>query len=131
METVKQINATKQNIEKAIKSIEQYALAKGYQITGNTNLVIPDNIIFESKSKEKVLRKYLWKVTTYPTMDQSNRFFHFLCKKILKLTESPKVQFSEKELAIKMAKLSWKKAKAESDRLLLEYKKEKGDFYKK
>jgi hypothetical protein len=131
METIKQITATKQNIEKAIQSIKNYSLSKGYQITGDINIIIPDNIQFESKSKEKVLRKYLWKVTNFPTMDQSNRFLHFLCKKILKFGESPKVQFSEKELAIKKAKVSWKKAKEESDRLLLEYKKEKGDFYKK
>lgn len=135
MET-KQIAATKENVELAINTIKNYANEKGYQILGEFKKegllsgVFGSSLKFESKSKEKVLRNYLWRVENKPGMAIANKFLHFLYKKVYKLDESPRVEYSEKELKIKAAKKAWKKIQLEADALRLAYKTEKGDFYK-
>lgn len=127
MET-KQIAATKENVEIAINNIKKFAEERGYQITGKFQ---EGTLAFDSKSKEKVLMNYLWRLSQKVTMAQANKMLHFLYKKVYKLQDGPKIDYSEKEIKIKAARKAWKKAQAEADRLLSEYKKEKGDFYKK
>lgn len=127
MET-KQIAATKENVEIAINNIKKFAKEKGYQITGDFKEGV---LSFDSRSKEKVFKNYLWRLSQGVSMAQANKMLHFLYKKVYKLNEAPKVEYSEKELKIKTARKAWKKAQAEADRLLAEYKQEKGDFYKK
>jgi len=136
MET-KQIAATKENVEIAINKIKEFATEKGYQIIGEfkkegvLSTIFGSSLKFESKSKEKVLRTYLWRLDQRVTMAQANKFLHFLYKKVYKLDSAPRIEYSEKELKIKEARKAWKKVQAEAEKLLLEYKNEKGDFYKK
>jgi hypothetical protein len=131
------VEATNENIEIAFSEIKKYAAQKGYQIIGDMNM--PRNIFgaskslkFDSKTQQKVLRRYLTRINRKIGMEITNKFLHFLFKKIYKLdTSAPCVQYSEKELKIKNARKAWKKAAAEAEKLRVAYKAEKGDFYKK
>lgn len=125
---IKQIQATKENVDKAINEIKKYSSEKGYQIIGET---AKGDLRFDSKKKEKVLRKYLWMVENKMGMSSANRFLHFLYKKVYKLDKAPRIEYSEKELKIKESRRAWKKVQQEADKLLAAYKEEKGSFYKK
>ena len=136
MET-KKVEANKANIELAIASIVEYTKNKNYRIIGEfkkegfiTNLLSSSKLSFNSKSQEKVLRNYLTHLQERVGMSLANRFLHFLYKKVYKINEVPRIDYSEKELKIKAAQKIWKqnlKAMKESREL---YKLEKGDFYK-
>jgi len=133
----KQIMATKENVELAINNIKKYAEEKGYQIKGEfkqegflSSLFGSSKITFESKSKEKVCRNYLWRLEKKMGMSIANRFLHFLYKKTYKLEQAPKVDYSDKEIKIQEARKAWKKLQKESELLMAAYKAEKKDFYK-
>ena len=127
MET-KQIEATKENVETAINKIKAYAQEKGYQVVGDFK---PGSLQFDSKSKQKVCKNYLWKLDKKVGMSNANRFLHFLYKKVYKLETAPCIKYSEQELKIQQARKAWKKMQAEAEKLQAIYKTEKGDFYKK
>jgi len=129
MET-KQIAATKANVELAINNIKKYAEGKGYQVIGDFSDRGPGELTFESKSKEKVCRKYLWRLEKKMGMSCANRFLHFLYKKVYKFDKAPKVEYSEKELKIQQARRAWKKMQIEAEKLQAAYKLEKGTFFK-
>jgi hypothetical protein len=126
MET-KQIEATKANVELAINNIKKYAEEKGYQVKGDFT---SGDLKFESKSKEKVCRNYLWRLDKKMGMSVANRFLHFLYKKVYKTETAPSIDYSEKELKIKEARKAWRKLKEEAEKLQAAYKLEKGTFYK-
>lgn len=135
MKTTK-LEANKANIDAAITSIINYANSKGYQIVGDfkkegflSNLF--SGLKFDSKSQEKVLRNYLTRLDKKVGMALANRFLHFLYKKVYKMTEAPRVEYSEKELKIKAAQKAWKQSLETMKKLHEAYKLEKGDFYKK
>ena len=136
MET-KQIEATKENVELAINKIKKYAEEKGYQVKGEfkqdgffANLLGSSKLKFESKSQEKVCKNYLWRLDKKIGMSVSNRFLHFLYKKVYKLDKAPCIDYSEKELKIKETRKAWRKIKEEAEKLQAAYKLEKGTFYK-
>jgi len=124
----KQIPATKENVEIAINRVNGFAKERGYQIVGEFT---EGSRSFESKSKDKVLRNYLWRTGKHTSMAQANKFLHFLYKKVYKFSSAPRIEYSEKELKIKESRKAWKKVQLEADTLLAAYKAEKGDFYKK
>lgn len=127
METKTQIQSTNENVDITMNSILNFVKDNNYQIKGDIKTM---TLVFDSKKKKKVLSKYLTSLSTKVTLKQSNRFLHFLFKKIYKLSESPKIILSEKELNIQVARLAWKKSQLETDILLKKYKEEKGDYYK-
>jgi len=143
METVKNnsnhtelLEANSENVEMIFNKIRDYANLKGYRIM-NT-LKVPTNLIgfnkslhFDSNKKKKVLRNYINRLDKKVQLATANKFLHFLFKKIYKLDTAPSVELSEKEIKIQSARKAWKKAQAEAEKLRVEYKKEKGDFYKK
>ena len=130
------VEANNDNIASAIYKIRKFAEEKGYRIIGNTDLPknmfgVQKSIKFDSKSQQKVVRHYLTRLDKKITMMTAGKFLHFLFKKIYKLeTPAPCIEYSEKELKIKAAKIAWKKMAAEAERLRVSYKTEKGDFYK-
>ena len=128
----KQIEATKTNVELAINNIKEYATSKGFQIQGDfQHEGFLKNLHFDSKSLEKVCKKYLWRLDQKMGMSIANRFLHFLYKKIYKLDKAPRIEYSEKEIKIQQARKAWKKLQVEAEKLQETYKLEKGDFYKK
>ena len=127
----KQIEATKTNVELAINNIKEYATSKGFQIQGEFRQDVLNNLHFDSKSLEKVCKKYLWRLDQKIGMSLANRFLHFLYKKIYKLDKAPRIEYSERELKIQQARKAWKKLQVEAEKLQAIYKEEKGDFYKK
>jgi hypothetical protein len=140
METMKTVKpeATKENIDKAINDIKQYAADKGYQFLGELK---KDGILsglfggnkpkFESKKQEKVCRNYLERIERKMGMATANKFLHFLYKKIYKMDECPRVEYSEQELKIKAARKAWRTSMAETAKLQAIYKESKKGFYKK
>lgn len=82
-----------------------------------------------STNKEKHLRRLAARFLSRPTWGNANVYLHFLYKKCLG-QDAPKVKQSEREEKIQQARKAWKKAQAESARLLAVYKAEKGSYYK-
>ena len=139
MKTEKQIvllEANTENIEKTFAKIQEFSNLKGYRIIGD--LKLPTNLLglkkspsFDSKRQMKVVRNYINRLDRKVSHRLANLFLHFLFKRVYKLDTAPSVELSEKEIKIQSLRKSWKKAFAESEKLRLEYKAEKGDFYKK
>lgn len=138
----KLVEPTKANIEDTIEKIKKYAEEKGYQIKGDfkkeglidktLSFFGNSEIRFDSKSKSKVCRDYLTRIDKKICLRISNKFLHFLYKKVYKITENvPCLEYSEKELKIKESRKLWKIAQLQADILMKQYKLEKGDFYKK
>lgn len=128
------LEANTANIESTFKKIQEYSDAKGYRIKGNlkqpTNLIGMSKLSFDSNKKKKVLRNYINRLDKKMNLSTINRFLHFLFKKIYKMDAAPSVELSEKEIKIQSLRKAWKKAFDESEKLRIEYRKEKGDFYK-
>lgn len=140
METTKKhielLDVNNETIESSFNKIKEYADAKGYVIKGD--LKIPTNLIginkslsFDSGRQKKTVRNYINRLHKQVSMPTANKFLHFLFKKIYKLDHAPSVEYSEKELKIQSLRKQWKKAFAESEKLRIEYRKEKEGFYKK
>lgn len=130
------VEPTEVNVAEAFKVITEFANKNGYQIKGQ--LKMPTNMLgltkpleFQSLSQKKVLRNYLTRLNRQTSLRNSNRFLHFLFKKIYKLDEAPRIELSEKELKIQAAKKAWKEVAKKAEELRLAYVTEKGDFYKK
>ena len=134
--TLLEVNA--ENIQATFDKINAFANEKGYRIDGD--LKLPTNLIgmtksmsFDSGKQKKVLRNYINRLHKKVTMGNANCFLHFLFKKVYKLdaSNSPSVEYSEKELKIQSARKAWVKARNEAEKLRLAYRAEKVDFYKK
>lgn len=126
METIKQqleINA--ENIQKSFDVIQEFAAIKNYVITGNLEFKNFTKEFPSNKSKKK-FRNSLNTVISHVTMKSANMFLFHLSK----YTDSIiKIEYSERELAIKEAKKNWKSARKISEKLMIDYKNIKGDFY--
>ena len=64
----------------------------------------------------------------------ANQFLHLLCTRLLPNghdSQVARLEISDKEAAIKLARHAWLKARAEAEVLRLGYLAEKGDFYKR
>ena len=105
-----------------------------------------------SKNRRKKFNKYLRRFNKRKSLHSMNLFFHFLYNKVLTLGDvdkkevkenwwtrtiitpkdfkKVKISPSKKHLLIQEKKKKWKEAQAISEKLLLEYKTEKGDYYK-
>jgi hypothetical protein len=97
-------------------------------VVNGVTLKIPKDI---SLSKEKHLRRLAARVMQRPSMKSASMYLHFLYGTILGQEKTPKVKYSEKEEKIKKARKAWKAAEAISEKLRLEYKAEKGSYYKR
>lgn len=133
---VQLIEADVNGIQAAFKKIEEFAKAKGFEIEGD--LKLPTNMIgitkkpdYKSKAQMKVVRTYINRLDKKTSMSQSNRFLHFLFKKVYDLDKAPRVEYSKKEQKIQELKKAWKKLQLDAETARLQYMVEKGDFYKK
>ncbi len=122
------VEPTTANLKEAVKQIRKFADEKGYRIIGE---ILENDLKFETKSTQKTCRDYLTKMKEKMGMSIANRFLHFLHKKVYKIEKAaPFVEYSEKELKIKLARVAWRNSMKKTEDLMIEYKKEKGDFYK-
>ena len=116
----KVINNTLDTIAKIVKE-------NNYQVTGEIKHYNLDCKGL-SKTQMKRLQRYCFWIDGKPTLRRINTFFGLLTRYFG--IERVKVKVSLKEEKIQKARKEWLKAREESDRLLLIYKKEKGNFYK-
>lgn len=130
------LEANAVNVQVTFDKIQKYADDNGFRIMGEMKteknlLGFTKQLSFDSKHKMKTLRNYINRLDKKVGFKTANLFLHFLFKKVYKVEASVSVELSEKETKIQTLRKSWKKAFAESEKLRLEYRTEKGDFYKK
>lgn len=133
--TKKSDGATFANVQSTISKIEEYVKDNGYQFKDRSGLTLLDEktfyFQFGSIRKRKKLVNAMEAIGKNPTLENINKFFHFLMKEILKSDLRVRVIKSEKEIAIEAKRKAFKEALAKMKTALAEYKLEKGDFYKK
>lgn len=127
METIKQqLEVNAENINKAFEAIKQYATKMNYELTSNLEFK-GFTLDFPSQRAKKKLRNSLNRIIAHPTMKSINLFLHHLNK----VSDcSTRIEYSSKEKLIIEKRKAYKQAKALADKLMLEYKEEKGSFYK-
>jgi len=127
--------ATFANVQATISKIEKYVTDNGYQFKDRSGLaqITKENFNAQSLStrKQKKLVNAMAAIEKHPTLENINKFFHFLMKDILKSESRVKVIKSDKEIAIQEKRKAFKDALAKMQIALAEYKTEKGDFYKR
>jgi hypothetical protein len=133
--TRKYESATFENVQSTISKIEQYVKDNGYQFKDRSGLALLDektfHLQFGSIRKRKKLVNAMTAIDKHPTLENVNKFFHFLMKEILKSDLRVRIIKSEKEIAIDEKRKAFKDALAKMKIALADYKAEKGDFYKK
>lgn len=119
----------------SIAEAQAFATASGYRQNGD----FPSRAAFElplqdvSFSMNKRLIKQHFHLKRKLSMRSANRFLHFIAVKLLAYgpeLKVPRIEYSEKESAIKASRAAWVKARNEAEALRLAYVQEKGDFYK-
>ena len=109
------VNTLVDTFNEAIELIKETVLSNRWRITNSA----PKIESFSSKSSRKSFRDKLNKVLYKPTIKNIN------C-----LHSDFQVKVSEKEELIQLKRKAWKIAQANAEKLLAEYKEEKGNFYK-
>ena len=122
-------------LNESLEQIREFVRARGYQLIGELpgQQEMEDALHAISMTREKKLIKRHLRLKAKPGMRAANAFLHFLCRKCLEYGEERtvlRVDYSEKELAIKAARKAWVKARDAAEELRLAYVGEKGDFYK-
>jgi hypothetical protein len=118
-----------EKINKTIDLIEKWIEKNNYQLNGNMNLYKNLDCRNLSKNQMKQIQKYCFWISKKLSLKRVNSFFSLLSRYFG--IEKVHIKISVKEEAIQKAKKEWIKARNEADRLLKDYKEEKGDFYKK
>jgi hypothetical protein len=115
-----------------VTKIEQFISDNSYQIKGDLSEIknFKNKIIFESKSQKKKVNYAIQRLDNRMNLRSVNYFLHIIFKNILNSENRVRIIPSEKEIKIQAARKRWKEAQAISDKLLLEYKIEKGSFFK-
>ncbi len=103
---------------------------KTYSFTNNPGMEITE-LDFKDVGVRmlKRFKRYLNQVMAKRNVDSINKLFHLVHSKILKQPTYPKL-VCEKHNKIQKLRKEWKKQQIIDEQLLMEYKKEKGDFYK-
>jgi len=104
--------------DKAVKITKEKIAKENWRVTGEFYELTLDSFRDSSRTSRKKLRNRINRVLYKPTLRNINTLTH------------AKVKISEKEEEIQRKRKEWKKAQAIAERLLIEYKEEKGDFYK-
>jgi hypothetical protein len=109
-----------ENYNEALKLIKETVEKKNWRLKGELKEKLVVDFVNSTKTSRKGFRDRINKVLKNPTI-----------KSINELSWGIEVKISEKEEQIQLKRKAWKIAQREAERLLLEYKIEKGDFYKK
>jgi len=121
-------NEMKTIINNSIRQIEDYITINDYKVVGDIKYIDNQNSDHISKNQMKKIQKYCFWISKKPTLRRINSFLSLLYRTYR--IEKIRINISDKEVAIQNAKKEWKKSLAETEKLLYEYKKEKGNFYK-
>jgi hypothetical protein len=119
----------------SLDMLHAFAERAGYQIHGDLPdlKALEDQLRQASASLRKKAVKWHFRLKRRCTLRGANVFLHDLCRKLLEYGPEqavPRIDYSEKELAIKATRRAWVAARDEAERLRLAYVEEKGDFYK-
>lgn len=101
---------------------------KKYQLSGDLLNVNLKDIESMTLNQRKKLKRRLNKAERM-SVRAINMLLHFISTEVLKTKERVRMT-SDKHERIQIARKSWIKVRDEAERLLAEYKAEKGDFYK-
>ena len=118
--------------------IQKFAQDNNFQIKGDFSELksgifsnpLESKISQCSKSEKKKINQAIYRFDKKNTIKTSNYLLHILFKDIMKSETRVKILPSEKEVNIQNARKKWKEAQAIAEKLLSEYKVEKGNFYK-
>lgn len=121
----------KAKINKTLERIETWVRIMDYRIDGDINIYknIPISTHNLSKSQLKKVNRYLNRVNKKMTLRGVNSLLHILYKTFEPI-EKVQIKKSEKEEEIQRKRKEWLKLRDEAEKALLEYKTEKGDYYK-
>lgn len=114
-----------------IEKIESWTKKHEYRINGNLNQYKKESdSMLEgiSKNQKKKINKYILYLDKHMTLKRVNSFLHLLSKKMK--MEKVYIKTSLKEENIQKSRIKMLAARKIYENLLVEYKKEKGDFYK-
>lgn len=120
---------TTDNIKKAIESLKQYAVQKGYVFNSDPDAMSNHAPFFSSGNQYKKFSWALYRAMNKPSMKSANLLFS-LYSKVNHYATKLKMDYSEREKQIKAAKKEWKELKHKAEEARLKYRKTKGDFYK-
>jgi hypothetical protein len=129
METqIKQLTEiSSENMAAAARLIIDMVSCRKLTINGEIPTTPP--VDFGSKTKKKQFSRTLGKVLSGPTIRSANTYLHALAK--LTVTTKIKVDYSDYEKSIQLAKANWKAANKAALELKSKYLEAKGDFYKR
>ncbi len=122
-----------------IDKIKKYIEVNNYQIKGDFNLITKESLFSSplkkgidvcSQNRKKKLNQYIIGLEKKMSLRYINSFTSFIMRDILKIEDRIKVTISEKETKIQDSRKKWKEARSVAEKLLAEYKIEKGDYYK-
>lgn len=120
-------------LQNTITKIDAFVKANGYQFKGLDNITesgFKTALADLSNKKRKRLAKYIWLVENFPSLENINKFLHFLFTKVMKSDLRVRIIKSEKELAIEAKRKAYKEALEKVKAAYADYKTEKGNFYK-
>ena len=121
----------KTKINKTLEKIETWVGIMDYRLTDDINIYKNMNILTYNLSKNqlKKINKYLNGVNKKMTLRNVNSLLHLLYKTFEPIKKI-QVKKSEKEEEIQKKRKEWLKLRDKAEKALLEYKNEKGDYYK-
>jgi len=121
----------KTKINKTLEKIETWVRIMDYRLTDDINIYKNMNILTYNLSKNqlKKINKYLNGVNKKMTLRNVNSLLHLLYKTFEPIKKI-QVKKSEKEEEIQKKRKEWLKLRDKAEKALLEYKNEKGDYYK-
>jgi len=113
-------------INNTIDKIKNIVIENDYQVTGKLEHL---NLDWNNETKtfmKKVQKACYW-IERKPSLRRINSFFRLLSNNFV--VENVSIKRSLKEEKIQIARKKWLVAREISDKLLIAYKKEKGDYY--
>lgn len=123
-----------EKIKETVLFTEEIINKNNWQLNGDVsilkNVTVGDFENHYSKRKIKRMNRYIGWVLEKPSMSNINRFYHFICTRVLETSKRVKVIPSERELEIQAARKRWKDVQKVEQELLKRYKEVKGDFYR-
>lgn len=115
-----------ETMQEASNSIKNMVAARKLKLDGEISTLVP--VVFPSKNKKKDFQRSLGRALNSPGMKAANIYLHKLEK--YNGEKAARIEYSDKEKVIKLARKEWKEAQLKMWALRDKYKAEKKGFYK-